>query len=59
MPCLQSCHHRQVAFYAAVVIVLRYISGIAVDSEVLVHLSTVPQWLLVVVLVLVGVQGVV
>ena len=38
--------------------VLRYISGIAVDSEVLVHLSTVPQWLLVVLLVLVGVQGV-
>ena len=27
---------------------LRYISGVAVDSEVLVHLSTVPQWLLVV-----------
>ena len=27
---------------------LRYIFGVAVDSEVVVHLSTVPQWLLVV-----------
>ena len=27
---------------------LRYISGVAVDSEVVVHLSTVPQYLLVV-----------
>ena len=27
---------------------LRYISGIAVDSKVVVHLSTVPQWLLVI-----------
>ena len=27
---------------------LRGISGIAVDSEVVVYLSTVPQWLLVV-----------
>ena len=27
---------------------LRYISGVAVNSEVVVHLGTIPQWLLVV-----------
>ena len=27
---------------------LRYICGVAVDSEVVVRLSTVPQWLLVI-----------
>ena len=27
---------------------LHYVSGDALDSEVVVHLSTVPQWLLVV-----------
>ena len=26
---------------------LRYASGVTVDSEVVVHLSAVPQWLLV------------
>ena len=53
VPCLQSCRHRyRVAFCAEVVIALRYISGVAVDSEVVVHLSTIPQWLLVVVPVL-------
>ena len=49
MPCLQSCHRRyRVAFCAEGVMALRYISVVAVDSEVVVHLSTVPQWLLVV-----------
>ena len=44
VPCLQSCRHRyRVAFYAEVVMALRCISGVAVDSEVVVHLSTVPQ----------------
>ena len=48
-PCLQSCRHRcRVAFYADVVMALRYISGVAVGSKVVVHLSTVPHWLLVV-----------
>ena len=48
--CLQSCRRRyQVASCTEVVMALRYISGVAVDSEVVVHLSTVPQWLLVVI----------
>ena len=47
--CLQSCRHRyRVAFCAEVVMALRYISGVAVDSEVVLHLSTVPQCLRVV-----------
>ena len=37
----------------------RDMSGVAVDSEVVLHLSTVPQWLLVVLPVLEGVQVVV
>ena len=57
MACLQSCRHRYVvAFCAEVVMALRYISVVAVDSEVVVHLSTVPQWLLVVLPVPVDVQ---
>ena len=32
---------------AEVVMALRYISGVGVDSEVVVHLSTVSHWLLV------------
>ena len=48
VPCLQSCHRRcRVAFCVEVVMALRYISGVAVDSEVVEHLHTVPQWLLV------------
>ena len=35
---------------------LHCISAVAVDSEVVVHLSTVPQWLLVVLPVPVDVQ---
>ena len=39
-----------------VVIALRYVSGVAVDSEVVVHISTVPQWLLVDLLIRVDAQ---
>ena len=49
VPCLQSYRrHCRLAFCAAVVMALRDISVVSVDSEVVVHVSTVPQWLLVV-----------
>ena len=38
------------------VIALHYVSGIAVDSEVGVHLSTITKWLLVVLHILEDVQ---
>ena len=57
MPCLHSWrHYYQVAFVTEVVIALHYISAVGVDSQVLVHLSTVTQWLPVLLPVLEGLQ---
>ena len=54
---LQSYRPRcRVAFCAEVVKALRYISDVVMDLQMMVHLSSVPQWLLVVRPVLEDVQ---
>ena len=57
MPCLQSYHRRYSVFFVVGMVMVRHcISGVAVDSELVEHLSTVPRWLLVVLPVPMDVQ---